>query len=136
MKEFIKKLIERLEEKEKRCHDMALAEIMNNGHSMDAERLLSQEDTYSNIIRIVNELAEEYNVSEMPTGWIACSERLPEDGVVVDLSCEYMGVLYETVGYLKDGNRGHSYIVDNDVFMRSAVLAWKKRPAPYQPKGE
>lgn len=76
-------------------------------------------------------MAEEYN-----GGWIPCEKELPKDGVVVDLSCEYMGVLYETVGYLKDGNRGHSYIVDNDVFMRSAVLAWKKRPAPYQPKGE
>lgn len=61
MKEFIDKLIERLE-KEK---SEAVASIVIWA--------------YSKVIRIVNELAEEYKVSEMPTGWIPCSERLPEE---------------------------------------------------------
>ena len=79
---------------------------------------------------------QELQINGSNDGWIPCEKKLPKDGVVVDLSCKYMGIYYETVGYLKNGNRGHSYIVDNDVFMRSAVLAWRKRPAPYQPKGE
>ena len=135
MKEFIEKLIGKLEEKKsEHLHDEEVTQGL--GKINLASFCSAKARALDGAIEIVNQLAEEYNVSEMPTGWIACSERLPEDGVVVDLSCEYMGVLYETVGYLKDGNRGHSYIVDNDVFMRSAVLAWRKRPAPYQPKGE
>lgn len=140
MKEFIEKLIARLEEisVENTCSDCPYKAKCDEVQERikDETTDLCGATIKALSIEIVNQLAEEYNVSEMPTGWIACSERLPEDGVVVDLSCEYMGVLYETVGYLKDGNRGHSYIVDNDVFMRSAVLAWRKRPAPYQPKGE
>ena len=74
MKEFIEKLIGRLEEAEKCNHEKALEEIMENGHTMDAEGFLNQEDAFNKAIEIVNELAEEYN-----NGWIPCSERLPEE---------------------------------------------------------
>lgn len=116
MQEFVKKLIERLEERSKEYN----AGVRLHGKP---EEMLTYE-----AIEIINQLAEEYG-----DGWIPCEKEIPKDGVVVDLSCEYMGTPYETVGYFKNGNRGHSYIVDNDVFMRSAVLAWRPRPIPYQP---
>ena len=59
MKEFIDKLISRLEEKEVQAYAK-----MDGGVTYQA---------YRNAIEIVIELAEEYKV-----GWIACSERLPK----------------------------------------------------------
>ena len=61
MKEFIDKLIKSFKE-------------LPSYYSVDNGRMISLEDT----IGITKALAEEYKVSEMPTGWIPCSERLPE----------------------------------------------------------
>ena len=47
MKEFIDKLIERLEGREKYYHECALDEIMENGHTLDAEGFLGKEDAYA-----------------------------------------------------------------------------------------
>lgn len=103
--------------------------LLDSLHKKILKSKFAEEVTEAEIDALVE--AKEYN-----GGWIPCEKELPKDGVVVDLSCEYMGTPYETVGYFKNGNRGHSYIVDNDVFMRSSVLAWRPRPVPYQPKGE
>lgn len=54
MKEFIDKLIERLEKAKE---------------SAKRRNAFDSEVSYSCAIEIVNQLAEEYKVSEMPTGW-------------------------------------------------------------------
>ena len=56
MKEFIDKLIERLEELRKRNSEI---------EGQDSQ---SRSKAYANAISIINQLAEEYKVSEMPTG--------------------------------------------------------------------
>ena len=58
MKEFIDKLINELEKLGEHCL------YMNNWQGQTA---------ICDAIEIVNQLAEEYKVSEMPTGWIPCS---------------------------------------------------------------
>ena len=64
MKEFVEKLIERLEEEKTEAIDK-----WDGGASHKA---------YSKIIEIINQLAEEY-VPETNVGkWIPCSQRLPE----------------------------------------------------------
>lgn len=64
-------------------------------------------------------------------GWIPMEEKLPPDGQKVLLSCKCMMVEYVTVGTIKNGNRGKSYIADEDTFMRSAILAWQPLPNTY-----
>jgi len=65
MKEFIKKLIARLEEKFK--YNSEQAEIWKDGSDKDAyfrekkDLYLDRANTYGEIMRIVNQLAEEYN---------------------------------------------------------------------------
>ena len=60
MKEFINKLIERLEEYPHGKYEDEYGKGFSNGINV--------------AIKEVNELAEEYN-----NGWIACSERLPDE---------------------------------------------------------
>lgn len=108
MKEFIDKLIERLEEKAFIDYD----EYYTDG----GECLIS----ISDVKEIVNELAEEYKVSEMPTGWIPCSERLP--------SVNGWYLVTNTLGIVQQqywgANHWHKL---NDEF----VVAWCELPAPY-----
>ena len=65
MKEFIEKLIGRLQGREQYYHECALDEIMQNGHTLDAEGFLGKEDAYGDAISITNKLAEEHK-----GGWI------------------------------------------------------------------
>ena len=74
MKEFIDKIIERLEEEILTCQS-AHAESIIGMCGKSAEHYMSEKNAYEKIKKIVNQLSEEYN-----NGWIACSERLPEDG--------------------------------------------------------
>lgn len=71
-------------------------------------------------------------VEEQPKigGWIPMEEKLPPDGQKVLLSCNYM-LDYVTVGTIENGNRGKSYIADEDTFTRSAILAWQPLPNTY-----
>ena len=73
MKEFMEKLIGRLEEIKERYDDVAFMEMNTNGHTLDFEYANGKKDGVAESISIINELAEEYN-----NGWIPCSERLPE----------------------------------------------------------
>ena len=124
MKEFIDKLIERLEEEKE-------------GYSDTTYYALG----IGSAIKIVNKLAEEYKVSEMPTGWIYCSERVPNREEYIKNDGRFI---------VTDGNRVYQgyYDVYNGMFVCSAfaselqedkcVIAWQPLPAlpkPYK-KGE
>ena len=105
MKEFIDKLINELEKLGEHCL------YMNNWQGNTA---------ICDAIEIVNQLAEEYKVSEMPTGWIPCSERLP--------SVNGWYLVTNTLGIVQQqywgANHWHKL---NDEF----VVAWCELPAPY-----
>lgn len=79
-------------------------------------------------VRVAMDIVDEYSKIG---GWIPMEEKLPPDGQKVLLSCKCMMVEYVTVGTIKNGNRGKSYIVDQDTFMRSAILAWQPLPEAY-----
>ena len=85
--------------------------------------------------KIVQEVAEEYN-----DGWIACSERLPEEAfgcLVTVMDCnpstqtDFENILPYVVGY-----DGHGWNDADGEEIPFEVLAWRKLPLPYQPKGE
>lgn len=106
MKEFINKLIERL----------------------NAELPLYASGWRKDMNKIINQLAEEYN-----NGWIPCSERLPSEATVYEVTEEI--VLCSKKQYIVEhrlfGTEGEWLCPSN-----RKVIAWQPLPKPYQPKGE
>lgn len=128
MKEFIDKLIERLEEERKKVNRD------NKNKFCPTTDLICKESAFIQAISIVNQLAEEYKVSEIPTGWISVSDRLPSKAnhnVLVTYKDRYIGGVYGVC----EGQYVHSlkewqitdYAIDDDF----NVIAWCEKPAPY-----
>ena len=143
MKEFIDKLIERLEEKKDNCEHNQ--KVFENKRSLRLATICeAKAEVYKDAIAIVNELAEEYKVSEMPTGWISVSERLPSerdwylavfqendsDFILVPRVADYIGE--HTPFTTEEG----WLIIDleddmNSYYKKLKCLAWCELPAPY-----
>ena len=120
MKEFIDKLIERLEElkKENVCDRIFCIECHEKyGDCDNALPFLA----YDNAMEIVNQLAEEYK-----GGWIPCSERLPEISnwylVTVEEPHETFMLYFDT--YDNDWTDFNCITINN-------VIAWQPLPQPY-----
>ncbi len=91
MKQFIDKLISRLEEERQSYYE--------DYHLFKCERDLGNADGFKRSVKIINELAEEYN-----NGWIPCSERLPEENIEVDVTVrEIGGSTYTQTSWLQEG---------------------------------
>lgn len=122
MKEFVEKLIERLEELKEESIDK-----WDGGASHKA---------YVKAIEIINELAEEHksNLSVNLTSWIPCSERLPGYGEKVLVFCPQDNNLYlvsrELAVYDEDvwENENMEY---EDI---TTYAAWMPLPTPYNPE--
>lgn len=141
MKEFIEKLIGRLEEKFK--YNSEQAEIWGNGPANDAyirekkDLYMDRANTYGEVMRIVNQLAEEYrqDLDKNSQGWIPCSERLPDKSGWFLCTQEYhsltnrkfIKVTTELVEFYDNKWRRANNLV---------VTHWQPLPHPYQPKGE
>ena len=126
MKEFIEKLIGRLEEYQE-----------NNTQCKSSDDYeLGQFNACEYAIEIVNQLAEEYrqDLDKNSQGWISCSERLPEDCTIYEVTARFgNGMCYTEFAYY-DESKGEWWKHDDDGLVN--VLAWKEHTTPYQPKGE
>lgn len=75
---------------------------------------------------IVQEVAEEYK-----DGWIACSERLPEDDSICIVTVEYPN--NETVvDYGWFDRKSVCWFVGTQEFRTSNILAWQPLPEPFK----
>ena len=106
---------------------------------LEATRYIAQDDSVAELIRtriwnkalhkakqIVQEVAEEYNV-----GWIACSERLPEDDSICIVTVEYPN--NETVvDYGWFDRKSVCWFVGMQEFRTSNILAWQPLPEPFK----
>ena len=136
MKEFIEKLIGRLEKQAEQYRRRGF-EHEQKGYSAMADKYYGKQCSYLHSIEIVNELAEEYN-----NGWIPCSERLPNkeeylknDGrfIVTDGNRVYQSIYdiythhyFRTLKFYNFGASEKSrYEIDN------CVIAWMPLPQPY-----
>ena len=71
----------------------------------------------------VQEVAEEYN-----GGWIACSDRLPEEYIEVLVSVkEIDGSFYTRTSWMQDG----VWVIKKTPF-QPEVIAWQPLPEPYK----
>ena len=113
MKEFVDKLIDRLEEyRNFEDHD-----------SLDRQCI-------DGAIEIVNELAEEYN-----NGWIPCSKNTPDnrDAVLVCATGKDEGVFISY--YIEEEDRWR-YDTDDGGHYYVDVIAWQPLPEPYKEEGD
>ena len=88
--------------------------------------------------KVIKETVKE--IEENHNGWIPCNERLPEEAfgcLVTVMDCnpstqtDFENILPYFVGY--DGDSWNDADGEEIPF---EVLAWRKLPLPYQPKGE
>ena len=126
MKEFIEKLIGRLEE-ETDCPNCSMYCADANICGFDAMR--------KQAIEIVNQLAEEYK-----GGWIPCNKKLPKNWEYVHATC--ISLIDDREPWVIEGfyNNipGWKELTPMIYLGHAEVIAWKpyKLPAPYKPKGE
>ena len=81
-------------------------------------------DTIKEMLEIVQEVAEEYN-----GGWIACSDRLPEENQKVILQDFYRNITIEKMK-INDGVKGFS---DGDWWSSANnYVAWQPLPEPFK----
>ena len=99
---------------------------------LEKERIILLENNIQQAIAlnfakgIVQEVAEEYN-----GGWIACSERLPEDDSICIVTVEYPN--NETVvDYGWFDRKSVCWFVGTQEFRTSNILAWQPLPKPFK----
>ena len=131
MKEFVEKLNEKLYEnvKSNSCPSDSCLEHSNK----DCDKCNFKKIMISDVIEIVNQLAEEYN-----NGWIPCSERLPETNESVLCWAKstarggdvcFVGSYHKGFWFLQSSANTHSFPG------QYKIVAWQQLPEPYQ-KGE
>ena len=128
MKEFIEKLIGRLEEELKTTREMQTIQCKgNNGYGTPLQSKLSGEIcVLLKVTNIVNELAEEYSANtpqKSAGGWIPVTERLPDNKTSV-LICSGEFV-HEA--YFEDGN----FLNEYGMWYKS-VTYWQPLPEPFR----
>lgn len=124
MNEFIEKLIERLEEVAIESLGINRSQFAMDKGEYSSYCSLSLYDVKEN----VKDLAAKYN-----DGWIPCSERLPDDATVYEVTEEILinSKKQYVVEHRLFGTEGEWLIPSN-----RKVIAWKPLPNPYREKGE
>lgn len=158
MKEFIDKLIGRLDKITELIRPVGWSrkiEVVETKAVIEIANELAEEYKDINIItdflQYVRDNAENYDADngwdlsdlidlsikfcdaeEQKGGWIACSERLPDSGVDVNITTRSsivgVGSFFEKTNEWVQWYCGGCIVVD--------VIAWQPLPAPYRPKGE
>jgi len=131
MKQFIDKLISRLEEARKTALDkvklpIPMPIILSKRSLQELVDMCFEES-----IRLANEVAEEYK-----GGWVPCSERLPEVNQKVFVAFKVAHRCEKTIDYdigclsSYDGK----WYCDHKGYDVEKVLAWMPLPSPYHPE--
>ena len=129
MNKVFEKILERIEEKLKKSEERYHRYLDDSNLSCMFDRSDIEEkrvDTIKEMLEIVQEVAEEYN-----GGWIACSERLPEDDSIYIVTMEYPKNKI-VVDYGWFDKKRVCWFVGMQEFRKSNILAWQPLPEPYK----
>lgn len=134
MKEFVEKLISRLEEVEEELKQVQYKS------KVDSYGYLKQRRGVELAKEIVKELAEEYSANtsqKSENGWIPCSERLPEtiddmlQCVIVTNENDWQGMAYYHPQ--KGWTFAECHNSDKKIDW-TEIIAWQPLPQPYKPQ--
>ena len=114
MNEFIEKLIGRLEEK-----------------ANQTWLVLAERNGYERAIEIVKQEAEQYN-----NGWIPCSERLPEEYKLYDITFKNSAGIHSDSAIYNPYLKRWLWDADETELVENEILAWAEKREPYLSKGE
>ena len=81
--------------------------------------------------QIVQEVAEEYK-----DGWIACSEMLPEEHKLYDITFKNSAGIHSDSAIYNPYLKRWLWDADETELVENEILAWAEKREPYQPKGE
>ena len=141
MQEVFEKIIEKLEER-KQLHERMIAYESKNGTVTEEFQARKAVKVVENAIEIVKQKAEKFgrDTNVGSNCWIPVSERLPDEAfgcLVTVMVCEpstqteFENILPYFVGY--DGETWNDADGEEIPF---EVVAWRKLPNSYQPKGD
>ena len=88
------------------------------------ESIIVDDDAGHRAVEIIEQIAEEYN-----NGWIACSERLPEEYTV--LCCDKYGEIMVGHPYFDEASNTN-YSAESDNEMIYNCVAWQPLPELYK----
>lgn len=150
---FVEKLIERLEEEkeENPCRNMKCRECQYTRNCYKGEK--GSEVAIDNAIKIINQLAEEYNQdsTKKNQGWIPCSERLPKErdwylAMFQEVESGFIGLPF-IADYLMGVHTKYTtddgWIIANctdtedgsaEYYKKLKCIAWQPLPEPYKPE--
>ena len=127
MNKAFEKILERLEEKLKKSQERYHRYLDDSNLSCMFDKSDIEEtrvDTIKEMLEMVQEVTEEYK-----DGWIACSERLPEENQEVILQDFYGNITIEKMK-ITDGIEGFS---DGDWWASANnYVAWQPLPEPFK----
>lgn len=128
MQEVFEKIIEKLEEEKSKVPvNRLLDDIIK-----DKPKELGQLMAYSNSVKIVKQVAEEYN-----NGWIPVEEKLPEEHELYDITFKNdAGIHSDSAIYEPFSENWYWCDDETELLEGDKVLAWAEKREPYQPKGD
>ena len=85
---------------------------------------------YKVIKETVKEIEENHN------GWIPCSERLPEEHKLYDITFKNSAGIHSDSAIYNPYLKIWLFDADETELVENEILAWAEKREPYQPKGE
>lgn len=142
MKKLIEKIIEKLEEIqiENTCSDCQHKEKCD-----EVQENISDEKTdlcgatiKALAIEIVKQTAEEFGTDRNvgSNGWIPCSERLPEEHKLYDITFKNSAGIHSDSAIYNPYLKIWLWDADETELVENEILAWAEKREPYQTKGE
>ena len=125
MNKAFEKILKKIEEKRNKYQRLADGSNFDGWNEEDI-KYSAKAEMCEELKEIVHEVAEEYN-----GGWIACSERLPEDDSICIVTVEYPNNEI-VVDYGWFDRNGVCWFVGMQEFRTSNILAWQPLPEPFK----
>ena len=134
MNKAFEKILERLKEKLKKSEERYHRYLDDSNLSCMFDKSDIEEtrvDTIKEMLEIVQEVTEEYN-----NGWIPCSDRLPEEHKLYDITFKNDAGIHSDSAIYNPYLKRWLWNADETELVENEVLAWAEKREPYQSKGE